>query len=257
MENDILKNYIKENILRVQYENIPAAVSKFLDSAALSCAAEIKNKMQGNFLFWGGFEGAERVIMLCIPDYLGADITPSEIFPLYADCPICALRVIKDKFTTLSHRDYLGALMGLGLERNTIGDISLRDDGCDIIALPTAAKYINNNLTSVGRASVKTQIINIKDVIPPKIEVQNITFTVASPRLDAVLGDIFNLSRSSSCDAISQGLIYLNDLQVQKPDKKVNPNDKIVMRGKGKVVIGDEFIKTKKGRIRIEAKKYI
>ena len=255
MENSFLIPFIKENIDRAQFENTPKAVSKFLDSNELSLAAALSKRTSGKFMFWGGYPDAERVIMIYLPDYLDSDLSFSDIFPMYADSPLIALRIKKDKFTELSHRDYLGALMGLGLKRDTIGDICLRDDGCDIIALPQAAKYIKENLTSAGRATLKVEIIDIDKVIAPKTQTIDIAFTVASPRIDAVLGEIFSLSRSTAADAISQGLVFVNDIEVTKNDKKICPNDKIVLRRKGRAVIGDEFYKTKKGRIRITAKK--
>ncbi len=258
MENDILRAYISENIVRAQDDNIPAAVSKFLDSSALSLATALAKRTSGNFVFWGGYPSAERVIMLCIPDYVPEDISPSEIFSQFSDdCPLKAVRLKKDRFSTLSHRDYLGSVMGLGLTRDSIGDITVRDDGCDIIALPSAARYIAENLTQVGRASVKAELISIDEIKAPEIKFEEISFTVASPRLDAVAGEIFSLSRSSACEAVAAGIIFLNDEQMTKPDKHISPGDKLVMRGKGRAIIGDSFFKTKKGRVRISARKSI
>ena len=255
MENSFLIPFIKENIERAQYENIPKAVSKFLDSNELSLAAALAKRTAGRFLFWGGFENAERVIMIYLPEYIDGDLKYNDIFPIYADSPLTALRITKDKFTEISHRDYLGAIMGLGLKRDTIGDICLRDDGCDIIALNTSAKYIKENLTSAGRATLKVKEIDIANVIAPEAQNIDVAFTVASPRIDAVLGELFSLSRSTACDAIAQGFVFVNDIEVTKNDKKICPNDKIVLRRKGRAVIGEEFYKTKKGRIRITARK--
>ncbi len=258
MENEILIPYISENILRAQDENVPAAVSKFLDSAQLSIAAALAKRTSGRFIFWGGYPSAERVIMIAVPDYVPEDMNPAEIFSQFSDsCPLKAVRLKKDRFTTLSHRDYLGAVMGLGLTRESIGDITVRDDGCDIIALPSAARYIAENLTQAGRASIKAELINIDDIIAPETKFEEISFTVASPRLDAVAGEVFSLSRSAACQAIAAGLIFLNDEQMTKPDKHISAGDKLVMRGKGRAIIGDDFFKTKKGRIRISARKSI
>ena len=93
MEGSILRAYISENIEKAQRENIPSAVSKFLDSASLSAASALARSTAGRFIFWGGFEGAERVIMLSVPDYIESD-DPNEIFTVYADgCPLSAVRV--------------------------------------------------------------------------------------------------------------------------------------------------------------------
>ena len=256
MEGSILRAYISENIEKAQRENIPSAVSKFLDSASLSAAAALARSTAGRFIFWGGFEGAERVVMLSIPDYIESD-DPNEIFTVYADsCPLSAVRVEKNKFSDIGHRDYLGAVMGLGLTRESVGDICVQPDGCDIIALPNAAKYIEDNLTGAGRATLKAKQIPLGEVRAPQVSIKEMNITVASPRLDAVAGEIFSLSRSAA-QAIASGAVTVNDEQVLKADRRLSPKDKIVLRGKGRAILGEEFTQTKKGRVRIEVKKSV
>lgn len=257
MEGSILRAYISENIEKAQRENIPSAVSKFLDSASLSAAAALARSTAGRFIFWGGFEGAERVIMLSVPDYIESD-DPNEIFTVYADgCPLSAVRVEKDKFSDIGHRDYLGAVMGLGLTRESVGDICVQPDGCDIVALPNAAKYIVQNLTGAGRATLKAKLIPLGEVRAPQVNIKETSITVASPRLDAVAGEIFSLSRSAAAQAIASGAVTVNDEQVLKADRRLSPKDKIVLRGKGRAILGEEFTQTKKGRVRIGVKKSV
>lgn len=257
MEGSILRAYISENIEKAQRENIPSAVSKFLDSASLSAASALARSTAGRFIFWGGFEGAERVVMLSIPDYIESD-DPNEIFTVYSDeCPLSAVRVEKDRFSDIGHRDYLGAVMGLGLTRESVGDICVQPDGCDIIALPNAAKYIVQNLTGAGRATLKAKQIPLGEVRAPQVNIKETSITVASPRLDAVAGEIFSLSRSAAAQAISSGAVTVNDEQVLKADRRLSPKDKIVLRGKGRAILGEEFTQTKKGRVRIGVKKSV
>lgn len=257
MEGSILRAYISENIEKAQRENIPSAVSKFLDSASLSAAAALARSTAGRFIFWGGFEGAERVVMLSVPDYIESD-DPNEIFTVYSDeCPLSAVRIEKDKFSDIGHRDYLGAVMGLGLTRESVGDICVQPDGCDIIALPNAAKYIEENLTGAGRATLKAKLIPLGEVRAPQVNIKETSITVASPRLDAVAGEIFSLSRSAAAQAIASGAVTVNDEQVLKADRRLSPKDKIVLRGKGRAILGEEFTQTKKGRVRIGVKKSV
>lgn len=257
MEGSILRAYISENIEKAQRENIPSAVSKFLDSASLSAASALARSTAGRFIFWGGFEGAERVVMLSVPDYIDSD-DPNEIFTVYADgCPLSAVRIEKDKFSDIGHRDYLGAVMGLGLTRESVGDICVQSDGCDIVALPNAAKYIEDNLTGAGRATLKAKQIPLGEVRAPQVSIKEMNITVASPRLDAVAGEIFSLSRSAAAQAIASGAVTVNDEQVLKADRRLSPKDKIVLRGKGRAILGEEFTQTKKGRVRIGVKKSV
>lgn len=257
MEGSILRAYISENIEKAQRENIPSAVSKFLDSASLSVASTLARSTAGRFIFWGGFDGAERVIMLSVPDYIESD-DPNEIFTVYSDgCPLSAVRIEKDKFSDIGHRDYLGAVMGLGLTRESVGDICVQPDGCDIVALPNAAKYIEDNLTGAGRATLKAKQIPLGEVRAPQVNIKETSITVASPRLDAVAGEIFSLSRSAAAQAIASGAVTVNDEQVLKSDRRLSPKDKIVLHGKGRAILGEEFTQTKKGRVRIEVKKSV
>ena len=255
MEGSILRANISENIEKAQRENIPSAVSKFLDSASLSAASALARSTAGRFIFWGGFDGAERVIMLSVPDYIESD-DPNEIFTVYSDeCPLSAVRVEKDRFSDIGHRDYLGAVMGLGLTRESVGDICVQPDGCDIIALPNAAKYSVQNLTDAGRATLKAKLIPLGEVRAPQVNIKETSITVASPRLDAVAGEIF--SRSAAAQAIASGAVTVNDEQVLKADRRLSPKDKIVLRGKGRAILGEEFTQTKKGRVRIGVKKSV
>ena len=179
MEGSILRAYISENIEKAQRENIPSAVSKFLDSASLSAASALARSTAGRFIFWGGFDGAERVIMLSVPDYIESD-DPNEIFTVYSDeCPLSAVRVEKNRFSDIGHRDYLGAVMGLGLTRESVGDICVQPDGCDIIALPNAAKYIEENLTGAGRATLKAKQIPLGEVRAPQRNEHHRSITTA------------------------------------------------------------------------------
>lgn len=220
MEGSILRAYISENIEKAQRENIPSAVSKFLDSASLSAASALARSTAGRFIFWGGFEEAERVVMLSVPDYIDSN-DPNEIFTVYADgCPLSAVRIEKDKFSDIGHRDYLGAVMGLGLTRESVGDICVHSDGCDIIALPNAAKYIEENLTGAGRATLKAKLIPLGEVRAPQVSIKEMNITVVSPRLDAVAGEIFSLSRSAAAQAIASGAVTVNDEQVLKADRR-------------------------------------
>ena len=195
--------------------------------------------------------------MLSVPDYIDSD-DPNEIFTVYADgCPLSAVRVEKDRFSDIGHRDYLGAVMGLGLTRESVGDICVQPDGCDIVALPNAAKYIEENLTGAGRATLKAKLIPLGEVRAPQVNIKETSITVASPRLDAVAGEIFSLSRSAAAQAIASGAVTVNDEQVLKADRRLSPKDKIVLRGKGRAILGEEFTQTKKGRVRIEVKKSV
>ena len=113
------------------------------------------------------------------------------------------------------------------------------------------------NLTGAGRATLKAKLIPLGEVRAPQVNIKETSITVASPRLDAVAGEIFSLSRSAAAQAIASGAVTVNDEQVLKADRRLSPKDKIVLRGKGRAILGEEFTQTKKGRVRIGVKKSV
>lgn len=227
--------------------------SKFLDMHERSLAAGLRLPYGVKRIFYGGFDEAERSLAVYLPDYIdAADYSAlSDFFEASPDdCPVSILKIKKDKFSKeLTHRDYLGALMGLGINRDTTGDIIVSKDGCHIAVLKTMAEYIAENLTSAGRGTLNIEILapwEITDL--PKNEGTPDSFTVSSPRLDSVIKNGFGISRDGACEAISKGLVFLNDIECAKPDKRICEGDKISLRHKGRIIISALPGKSKKGR---------
>ena len=207
----------------------------------------------GNFLFTGGYDDAERRCPVFLPDYLTAE----EIEAQPALAEICFAQITTGKYDAdalFSHRDCLGALMALGIERETVGDI-LPDRGGAVILLKTdIADYVAQNLLEIGRHTVSVTILET----PPELrkeELTEATDTVASMRLDAVAAAVFNLSRGNASEAISRGIVSVNGIVSTKADLTVGEGDKIALRGKGRVILGAVDGTSKKGRIRFHYKK--
>ena len=217
--------------------------TKFLDTRTLFLTKQLLENMGcDDYRFEGGVAEAERVVCVFLPDY-----------PVEEDV-VKLVRVQKAEQDTLTHRDYLGSLMGLGIKRECIGDILVHGLGADIAVLAEFADFIMQELSQVGRKSVSTELIQKEDVIQSTDDFQIIKITVPSLRMDAVAGGIFKLSRSNSAGAIRQGKLLHNGAEVQKAEKSVNVGDKITLRGKGKAEILQITGKTKKDRIGLEVK---
>lgn len=208
---------------------------------------------------FGGFENAERVVMLFLPYYLEIN-SFSEILEYFADNPednpLTILRVTKDNFSDIGHRDYLGALMGLGLKREMIGDIIVTTKGADVIVLKSVSSYIISELKSAGRATLKVEEISFNDIESTVLNVLEESVNVSSMRIDNIISACFKLSRSDSAEAVLSGSVYVNSLQVLKCDKKINVGDKVVFRTKGKIVVKDISGISKKGRIFLKIDRY-
>lgn len=226
----------------------------FLDMHGRSVVKGMRNPYADTrMFFYGGFSDAERNIALFLPEYITDD--PVDYFVNCPDDdPIAVIEIEKDKFSPeLSHRDYLGALMGLGIKREMTGDIIVNENGCKIAVLAKIAPFIAENLGKAGRGTLKTKIIapsqareGAKAVGIPD------SFTVSSMRLDSVVKNAFRLSRGDAADAIESGVVYVNDVECTKSDKKIAEGDKIVFRRKGRIIVNDCSAVSKKGRVIVE-----
>lgn len=231
--------------------------SVFLDMRERSVVASSRLDFGEKMLFYGGFEDAERTVAVFLPDYVDASDLPSvfDYFDTCPDCdPIAVIEIEKDKFSPpLSHRDYLGALMGLGIKREMTGDIIVSENGCKMAVLEKIAPFIIENLGKAGRGTLKARVIPSSEARKGEKPVGTPdSFTVSSMRLDSVIKNAFRVSRGDACTAIESGLVFVNDLECVKPDKKITDGDKVVFRRKGRIIVKDCSSVSRKGRIIVE-----
>lgn len=236
-------------------DNSMITSSDFLDMRQRSAVSSLRLPFPDvKRIFYGGFEGAERSIAVFLPEYIEADDESSlrEYFIKNPDDdPIRIIEVSKDRFSSkLSHRDYLGALMALGIRREMTGDIIVSESGCRIAALKKTAQFIVENLDKAGRGTLKAKLVPLGDaVIDCAPQGKPDSFTVSSLRLDSIVKNGFGISRSAACEAINAGMVFVNDIECAKADKKIAENDKIVMRHKGRMIVTDCSSLSKKGRV--------
>ena len=203
-------------------------------------------------VLYGGYDNAERRMLVCIP----SDIPMTDEEAL-RDL-LTVIRVSKPAISReLSHRDYLGSMLGLGIDRSVTGDILVRDDGADIIVLPEIADFLLSEYREVGRTHVKTSQISVDDLVIPEVHTQIIRDTVPSARLDSVVSAAFKLARGKAAEAIRAGLVSVDHIECLKPDAKVIEGSSLVLRGKGKAVLREIGGESKKGRIWIVIERYI
>lgn len=230
----------------------------FLDMRQRTLAEKMFQSSKGaRYSFYGGFEDASRVIPVFMPEYIEQDA--SEYFAENPeDDPLIILRAsLKKGAPELSHRDYLGALMGLGIKREMTGDILVRPDGADIILMREMASYIQMHMEKAGRARLDFEEIPMSELIVPEAHVKEIVESVASMRLDNVISAVFSLSRTKAAEAIDSGIVFVNGIEIQKAEKQVKEGDKLVLRGKGKAVLKSIEGKSSKGRNIIKLSRYL
>jgi len=200
---------------------------------------------------FGGYEDAERRMLVYLPEYL------EESYLLEDGSPVVCLRAGFYGEDTLSHRDFLGALMGAGIARETVGDICVSKGSCDFFVTEEIAPYILQNLTSAGRTKLHLEAVPLSLVRVPEPETKEIRDTLASVRLDSVISAGFQIGRSMACQYVTSGRAAIDGLPCEKPDKSVTEGSKISVRGLGKIKLRTINGQTKKGRISVIIDRYI
>lgn len=225
------------------------------ERSTLSSLEKINNKYVDTFYF-GGYPEKERTVAVFVPKFFGVDDIYNYFIESTDENPLALIEVIKDKFTEMSHRDYLGSLMALGIKRETLGDIIVNEKGAYIISLKSIAGYICDNLKRTGRGSVNCSIVDFSVLPSGEDNSREIFCSVASLRLDCVVAAAFSISRSVAVESINKGLVYVDSVQIMKTDFTLSEKSKIVLRGKGKAIIAEENGKSKKGRTHLLIKRY-
>ena len=231
----------------------------FLDPHQRSIAKRVLREIGKPAIFEGGYAEAERAVGLFMPDYL-ACAEALDDFRSNSEYPLSLIRVIYKKNAyakELTHRDYLGALMNLGVKRETLGDILVHDDFAQIIALSDVAAYLENNLTQVGRVGVEVRKSDVSQLLLPKVKAEEKTATVASLRLDAIVAEGFNLSRAKASEYIEAGKVYLQFEECTNGSKDVEEGSTISLRGMGRIILDKVGGNSKKNRIFITLRRMV
>ncbi len=224
---------IDDLIFRAQRTGI-TQFTPFLDPTAAWEIARICRSVGLPCHSFGGYDEAERRV-LAVGD--GAN---EAVFPVQA------LVITWDKrFEGPAHHDILGAIMALGIKRETFGDILSGEGSAYVFVLSAMAQAISS-LASAGRASVQVDRCEPKDIIKPQGRTVSATFK--SFRLDAIVAEAMRISRPSASQLISQGRVFLNFVPCLKPDERIKEGDIISVRGMGRIKIGEAGGKSRKDR---------
>ncbi len=245
-EDRLLLAKVWDKILPGIDRNIPAS-SCFLSPREQEMVQYLFGQQEG-LQFFGGYPDAERRMLIYLPDYMDPEDT---------DGMMVCLRGAFYEHDTLTHRDFLGALMGIGIARETVGDICVDQGSCDFFVTPEVAPYVLQNLESAGRTKLKLSPIPLSEVHIPQAETVEIRDTVASLRLDSILSSGFRVARSVAAQCVTAGKVAINGLPCEKPDKLLQQGDKISLRGSGKIRLTTVNGQTKKGRISVVIDRYV
>ena len=208
----------------------------------------------------GGYPAAERARVFFLPSYL-LEIDGQTLAECLADTReecLIPLQIKGSGFRTLLHKDYLGAVLNLGIERDAIGDLCVCDAHTAVLICDRViAQFLCENLTRVANDAVRLSRVVLTPDFDGGRKFQPISDTVASPRADSVVAALANLSREKAQALFREGLVEIDYEPAQKTDQTIEAGCVIVIRGKGKFIIRSLTEQTKKGRIRLLADKYL
>ena len=248
-EDKVLLAKVWDKIQTGMRKNI-IATSPFLSLRELELTRFLFGSMEGLHYF-GGYPDAERKMLVYLPDYL------DETALTDPDSPIVCLHATFHEGDTPNHRDFLGALMGVGITRASLGDICVSKGSCDFFITAQIAPYILQNFTGAGRTKVHLEQIPLEDVVIAPPETKQLKDTLASLRLDSVISSGFRIGRSLAAQYITAGKAAIDGLPCEKPDKSVTEGMKISVRGLGKIKLTSIGGQTKKGRISVIIDRYV
>lgn len=248
-EDKLLLAKLWDKINSGMTRNIPASTC-FLSPRELELARYLFGQPEGLYPF-GGYEDAERKMLIYLPDYLEEAALWEE------DSPCVCLRAEFYQGDSPSHRDFLGALMGAGIGRETVGDICVGEGRCDFFVTGEIALYILQNFTSAGRTKLRLTQIPLTQAQIPQPEVKEIRDTLASLRLDSVASSGFRIGRSLAAQYITGGKAAVDGLPCEKPDKLLAEGATVSIRGLGKIKLAQVGGRTKKDRISVMIHRYV
>lgn len=218
----------------------------FLDESQAAFCQKQLGKGGGNTLLWGGHPETERVMAGFFPDYMEAD---AEAFP------IAPLTLTYRKEDKLGHRDFLGSFMGLGIEREVVGDILIGEERCVVFVREEMSRYFLDNIKKIGRVGVKISA-GYEAPLPLIRTYKPVKGVVASNRLDCMAALLCRTSREKAAGMITAGLVAVNHQEILETDCRVEENDILSIRGCGKFVVDRLGPLTGKGRLTVECRKY-
>lgn len=236
-----------EDMIRVSAKKQFPSFIGFLNEQEISVLLQhLKKSQVNNYRFFGGYENSDRCLLgISYGDYI------EDYY-----YPITGISFKYKPEYKLSHRDFLGSLMGLGLKRETIGDILTGDGYTVVFVKDDIKKYVLSQIQKIGSVGVLVEEWD-NYTLPVKNDFENINCTVSSARLDNIVSSLVPLSRDKSATLVKQGMVCVNSVVTDNVSHIVKTGDKISIRGKGKFIIGEFSGITKKGRLKLIVQKYI
>ncbi|MEB3100615.1 YlmH family RNA-binding protein [Ferviditalea candida] len=226
-------------------------ITDFLDPRqAVIVDSLVRRESGAQVRFDGGYEGAERQRAVIAPSYLALE-------ELEADIRLLSIRSEDTRIAQLQHGDFLGALLGLGVKRDKIGDIHVHPEFCHCLAAGEIAEFLHMQMNQVHRVQVTTELLPTDRLQIKQPELEQFGLTVASMRLDGIVSDVYRLSRAKAQIPIKAGKCRVNWKVEEDPSAQLREGDVISLQGFGRCKLIEVEGLSRSGRIRIKVGKYI
>ena len=236
-------NFSKNKIVYTDFLNISeiSIVKKILLEECIS-----------NYIIYGGKEETDRSIVIFYPEKLSLEMVEKNFEKIFN-----VIRIRLPNNISYEHKDFLSGIMKLGIKREKFGDIIVTDFGADIITLSEISNILSEDLKTLTRfrkSEITVESINELTIL--ETEYENLNIIVSSVRLDNFVSELAKCSRGDAEDLIKEGRVFINSINVFKDSKKINVNDIITIRGKGKFIFDGIEKETRSGRYLINMRKY-
>lgn len=225
----------------------------FLNISEISVVKNVlKEEKINNYIIFGGREESDRSLLIFYPEKFSEEMVEKNFDKIFE-----VIRINLPNNISYEHREFLSGIMKLGIIREKFGDIIVTDYGADIIVLSEISKILANDLKTLTRfRKSEITICSINDLAKVENEFEDLNIIVSSIRLDNFVAELAKCSRNNSEEIINEGRVFVNSINEFKHSKKINVNDIITIRGKGKFIFENIGKQTKSGRITINIKKY-
>lgn len=246
-EDKILISRVIDALSATEEKNI-IRNTQFLNGHEINLAKKVADNFGVSYGFYGGYDEAERCMLVCYPDFL---------YPENGDIPIKVIRAQTKNKSRLSHRDYMGAVLNLGIKREKLGDIVVCDDCGYIFCTDDIADYIVSQIEKIGNCGVVLAVSDFDNVSVPPKQFKEITDSVSSIRLDALVSAAVGISRAEASSLIQKGGVSVNWEVRDKNDFRPEEGDMLSVHGYGRILFYKIGGSSKKGRTFVTLRRFI
>lgn len=230
--------------------------TNFLDMYQVALVKSFMKKIEfKNYILFGGFENAERKVLIIYPEKYNMNMVEKNYSKIMK---VIRITLPKDNIGNYAHRNYLGGIVKIGMDREKVGDILVADVGADIIVKEETVQVLKQELTTLTRfENSNFEIFDISELREQEIKVEEISIIVPSLRLDNFVSDLARTSRSKAVQIIDSERVFINGQNETKSSKQVKLGDVITIRGKGRFVVKEFSGTTRSGRTVVKIEKYV